>query len=51
MLQALNRAGITVILVTHEGDIAAYASREIVMKDGQLSSDRVTKRTPGPVEV
>lgn len=43
ILAALNRdAGITVILVTHEPDIAAYASREIVIKDGQVQSDRRT---------
>jgi putative ABC transport system ATP-binding protein len=33
----------SVILVTHEVDIAAYASREIVIKDGQILSDRATK--------
>lgn len=43
ILEELNREGITVILVTHEVDIAAYASREIVIKDGQILSDRVTK--------
>lgn len=41
ILEALNRDGITVILVTHEIDIAAYAAREIVIKDGQVLSDRV----------
>ncbi len=43
ILEGLNRDGMTVILVTHEVDIAAYASREIVVKDGQILSDRVTK--------
>jgi putative ABC transport system ATP-binding protein len=42
-LERLNREGITVILVTHETDIAAYAQREIVMQDGQILSDRATK--------
>jgi putative ABC transport system ATP-binding protein len=43
ILVGLNRKdGITVILVTHESDIAAYAAREIVMKDGQILSDRRT---------
>ena len=51
MLRALNQEGITVILVTHEADIAAYAHREIVLKDGQLSSDRATRRRQGTVEV
>jgi putative ABC transport system ATP-binding protein len=43
ILEGLNRDGMTVILVTHEVDIAAYASREIVVKDGQIFSDRATK--------
>lgn len=41
ILQGLNRdEGITVILVTHEADIAAYATRQLVMKDGEIVSDR-----------
>jgi putative ABC transport system ATP-binding protein len=51
MLQALNREGITVILVTHEADIAAYARREILLKDGQLWSDRATSPATGAVKV
>ncbi len=43
ILDGLNRDGMTVILVTHEVDIAAYASREIVVKDGRILSDRATK--------
>ncbi len=43
ILGGLNRDGITVILVTHEIDIAAYASREIVIKDGLILSDRAAK--------
>jgi len=43
ILEGLNRDGMTVILVTHEVDIAAYASREIVIKDGRILSDRTTK--------
>lgn len=39
LFQELSRAGITIILVTHEPDIAAYAAREIVLKDGQIVSD------------
>jgi putative ABC transport system ATP-binding protein len=40
-LERLNQEdGITVILVTHEKDIAAYASRQILVKDGQIVSDR-----------
>ncbi|HEX7767484.1 MAG TPA: ABC transporter ATP-binding protein [Nitrospira sp.] len=44
ILDRLNREeGITIILVTHEPDIAAYAAREIVIKDGQVLTDRYTK--------
>ena len=47
ILDKLNREeGITIILVTHEPEIAAYASREIVIKDGQVLSDRTTKARP-----
>lgn len=39
LLQSLGDAGITVVLVTHEADIAAHASRVIVMRDGRVLSD------------
>jgi putative ABC transport system ATP-binding protein len=40
ILQRLNtEQGLTVILVTHEADIAAYAQRVLVMRDGLLVSD------------
>lgn len=51
ILEGLNREGITVILVTHEADIAAYAYRDIFLKDGQLLTDRMTRQAPGTVEV
>ena len=41
-LTQLNREGITIILVTHEADIARYARRIITMKDGVIQSDRPT---------
>jgi len=39
IFQELGRAGITVVLVTHEPDIAEYAGRVIVVKDGDILSD------------
>ena len=39
MLERLNRSGLTVILVTHEADIAAHARRIIKLKDGRIVSD------------
>ena len=40
LFQDLNRAGITVVLVTHEPDVAAYASRVLTFRDGELIDDR-----------
>jgi putative ABC transport system ATP-binding protein len=39
LFQELSAAGITVLLVTHEPDVAAYASRVVVMRDGRIRSD------------
>jgi putative ABC transport system ATP-binding protein len=44
LFQELGRSGITVMLVTHEPDIAQYAARVVVMKDGKIQSD--TRQTP-----
>ena len=44
LLQTLGDAGITVVLVTHEKDIAAFARRVLMMRDGRLVSD--TRQTP-----
>ena len=40
LFQALNEQGITIIVVTHEQDIAAYATRIVLMRDGQVLSDK-----------
>jgi len=39
LLQKLNRGGITIIVVTHESDIAAFASRHLIFRDGRLTRD------------
>jgi len=45
IFQKLNERGIMIVMVTHETDIAAYARRNIVMRDGRVQSDRpVTRR-------
>ncbi|HET7340193.1 MAG TPA: ABC transporter ATP-binding protein [Methylomirabilota bacterium] len=41
LLQRLNRAGLTIVLVTHEPDIAAYAGRVLLFRDGRLLTDEV----------
>ncbi|MFZ3223365.1 MAG: ABC transporter ATP-binding protein [Rugosibacter sp.] len=40
LLQQLNRAGITIVLVTHEHDIALFASRIISFRDGVVVEDK-----------
>ena len=45
IFQRLNRElGITLVLVTHEPDIAAYASRIVVFKDGKIKKDDRVER-------
>ncbi len=39
MLRGLNRAGKTIIMVTHENDIAAWARRVVRLRDGRVESD------------
>lgn len=39
LFETLHRQGQTIILVTHEPDIAAHAKRQIVLRDGKVSSD------------
>ena len=40
ILNDLNKTGITIVLVTHEDDIAKYGSRIIKMRDGQIIEDK-----------
>ena len=53
IIRTLNREqGVTVIVVTHESDIAAYADRVITMRDGRILSDehQVAVSTPSRAE-
>jgi putative ABC transport system ATP-binding protein len=52
VFQKLNDRGITIVMVTHEPDIASYAKRNVVMRDGKVQTDRpVTRRFLAPDEV
>ena len=44
LLTELNKTGMTVVLVTHEADIAEWARRKIVFKDGHIVEDIVQTR-------
>jgi putative ABC transport system ATP-binding protein len=39
VLQALNERGLTIVLVTHEAEIAAYAKRQVAFRDGRVVRD------------
>src|SRR5207253_9003619 len=52
IFQQLNKRGITVIMVTHEQDIAAYAQRNVIMRDGLIVDDRVVpQRSDAPTQL
>jgi putative ABC transport system ATP-binding protein len=40
LFQELWRSGITILVVTHEADVASFAGRVVMMKDGKILSDR-----------
>ena len=46
LLTELNREGLTIVLVTHDEQVASYAARELLIRDGVLASDRAR---PPPV--
>jgi len=39
---SLNRQGITIVLVTHDSEVAAYARRRITFRDGRILTDQIT---------
>ncbi|WP_240194535.1 ABC transporter ATP-binding protein [Desulfopila inferna] len=43
MLQKFNREGITIVMVTHEPEMAAYADRQIHFQDGRIVADTVNE--------
>ncbi len=44
IFQDLNRKGHTLVMITHEADIAAYAKRVIHIRDGQIIKDKINGR-------
>jgi putative ABC transport system ATP-binding protein len=40
LLQRLNAEGMTILLVTHESDIAGYAERIVELRDGRILRDQ-----------
>jgi len=49
LFQTLWRAGLTIVYVTHEPDVARYASRIVIVRDGKIVSD--TKQAPLIAEI
>ena len=45
LFSSLNKQGITIIMVTHEHDVAAYAGRQITFRDGRIISDHLSGQT------
>jgi putative ABC transport system ATP-binding protein len=51
IFQRLNEDGLTIVLVTHEHDIAQFARRVLVFKDGKIRKDEPTPNRPRAAEV
>ena len=52
IFQQLNKRGITIVVVTHEQDIAAYAQRNVIMRDGLILDDHVvTQRSDAATRI
>ncbi len=43
IFQSLNEKGLTIVLVTHEPDIAEYGTRIVSFRDGRVRADRVVE--------
>lgn len=43
VFQKLNEAGITIVMVTHELDIASYTKRMVILRDGKILTDEAVK--------
>jgi len=50
LFQELNARGITIVMVTHEPEVAAYSGRVITMRDGAIVSDEPVGRSRSAAE-
>lgn len=51
IFQGLNDKGLTIVLVTHEHDIAQFAKRVLVFRDGKIRKDEMVAHRPRAAEV
>jgi len=52
VFQKLNDEGITIVMVTHELDVARYCKRNLILRDGELVNDvRIADRLIAEVEL
>jgi putative ABC transport system ATP-binding protein len=51
LLRRLNHEGMTVIVVTHEPEVAAYANRVVTFKDGQIIDIHINDHPVGKSEM
>jgi putative ABC transport system ATP-binding protein len=50
LFRTLHRAGHTIVLITHDPQVAAAAPRTVSLRDGRIESDHPTKPAPTPLE-
>ena len=51
IFQNLNDQGLTIVLVTHESDIAEFAKRILIFRDGKIKKDELVVKRPRATEV
>ncbi len=51
IFQDLNEQGLTIVLVTHEPDIAHFAKRTVIFRDGKIRRDELVQERPRAAEV